>query len=126
MILGNMGCALVAQGDLADATGPLTESLQACKELNSREHAAPCVAGFAAAAFLGGEAVRAARLWGAADGLNAAIGTPRQPQTFPLYEDFYAATEQALGSEAFRHEAQAGRQLGFDEVIELALRGSAD
>jgi hypothetical protein len=43
-------------------------------------------------------------------------------QTFPLYEDFFPATEQALGDEVFRLESAAGRHLGFDQIVELALR----
>ncbi len=120
LALCELGIVRLLENDPAGAGSELAGSLTTWKELGLPERAAPCVAGFAALAQLTGSPRRAARLWGAADALTDAAGTPRPPEARPLYECFLPATRAALDEVTFASEAGAGGRMSFEDVVALA------
>ena len=67
------------------------------------------------------QAEPAARLFGAAEALRAAIGAPLAPSERADYDRYVAATCAALGQEAFTAAWEAGRALSLDEAVAWAL-----
>jgi DNA-binding NarL/FixJ family response regulator len=65
---------------------------------------------------------RAAQLYGAAEALRVAIGTPVPPHHRTVYHAAaLAATRARLGEEAFDAAWNGGRTLTLDQAIELAM-----
>ena len=64
------------QGDLAEALAHYEESLAEARQMDNRLIIAPGLEGLAAVVAAQGEVTWAARLWGAAERLREALGTP--------------------------------------------------
>jgi hypothetical protein len=69
------------------------------------------------------QAERAARLFGAAEALRAAIDTPLSPGERADYDRSVAATHAALGQAGFAAAWEAGRAMTLDDAINQAGQG---
>jgi tetratricopeptide (TPR) repeat protein len=123
--LGSLGRLAYRQGTVAAAQALCEESLALARELGDRFLIADSLDGFALLAEVQGQPRRGARLWGAADALRQALGTPRPPEEQAECEQAIAALCAALGEEAFDAAWAAGQALPLDEAIALALEADA-
>jgi non-specific serine/threonine protein kinase len=76
----------------------------------------------ASLAVLGGDAVRAARLLGAAEALRSTARLELIPYGEDDYHRNVRIAKEALGEVAFQHEWSAGRQMTLDEAVDYGLR----
>ena len=116
----NLGDVHRAEGDLAAARSCFAESLRLAVSIEDKESIAFALEGAAGVAAASHDGDRAARLWGAADALREAIGTPRPPGTGA--EDVaadLARTRVELGEEAFDRAWQAGRGAALEQSMAL-------
>jgi len=116
--LGEIG---LAQGDLAAARSWLVTDLRLCGEVGDSITIAWCLAGLGSAAALDEEPEHAARLWGAAERLRAALGCRPAPAARATYERAIALARAQLGDETFAAAWAAGAALSLDEAIAEAL-----
>jgi non-specific serine/threonine protein kinase len=81
-----------------------------------------CLAVLACAAVAGKRPNRAARLWGAAEGLSESIGAPLPPFIRDVAELALSAVRRELGDERFAAAWTEGRQLTRDAAVAYALQ----
>ena len=126
MVLHNLGIVAHLQGDHAAARAHQAEALALLQEVGTRglarELTAYALEGLAAAAGAEGRPERAVRLFGAADALREALGTPLHPAHRAELERGVAAARAALGEGAFAASWEAGRALSLEEAIAAALQ----
>lgn len=108
--------AACALGDGRRAIEALRESLSLSLELGYRLGIADTLVGVAGVAAATGDAQRATHLLGAADALTELLGVPLLPH-HGLHRHARAATEAALGPEAFASAWSAGRALSLDGAL---------
>jgi hypothetical protein len=116
-----LGEVAVGQGDAASANRWLRTDLRLSSEQGTRILLAWCLAGLGSAAALSGNAERAARLWGAAAQLRAALGCRPAPAARASYERLVARARAQLGEGAFAAAWDAGAALSLREATEEAL-----
>jgi predicted ATPase/class 3 adenylate cyclase len=119
--LNNLGHAVRKQADLIRALALLREGLILDQELQDKAGIAFGLEGLAAVACEQGQAVQAARWFGAAELLRDAIGAPLSPVDRTEYEHSIATTRGALGDEAFAMARAAGRALLLEQASAEAL-----
>jgi non-specific serine/threonine protein kinase len=119
-----LGQVAYVQGDLERASAALQEGLRLFREWDSAWGMAECLEGLAVVAGSQGRFERAARLLGAAARLREAIGAPVHPVDRADHERTVAASEAALGPQAYAAAWQAGRAMIIDDVIDLAVATS--
>jgi len=112
---------LAVQGEVARARGLYQEGLVLLGENGSEEFIPACLEGLADIAAAQGEPVWAARLWGAAEALRQALGTPLPPVARADYEHAVAAARNTAGERAFAVAWAQGRSLSPEQA--LAARG---
>jgi hypothetical protein len=71
-----------------------------------------------------GQPVRAARLFGAAEGLRARIGAIGQPIERAVYADSVASVRTQLNQKTFAAAWAEGRAMTLEQAIAYALEGS--
>ena len=108
-----IGLAHVAalQGEVAAARALYQESLVHLHEVDNKEFIPACLEGLADMVAAQGEPAWAARLWGAAESLREAIGTPLPPVYGADYEHSVAATRTPLGERVFAAAWAEGRSM---------------
>jgi tetratricopeptide (TPR) repeat protein len=119
--LGNLGCAALLLGRLAEARERLGECVSIKRSLQEALGLASAFIGFAAIAVEEGAFARAARLLGAADALFERTDADPEPFDAKLYERTAAAACGGLGDEQFAKECDEGRSLALDEAAAFAL-----
>jgi hypothetical protein len=110
-----------AQGNYGAARAHWMESLAIHRERGSKGGIAKGLEGLAAVAVAQAQPERAARLFGAAEGLREAMGAPLPPSDRAEYDRDVAAARTALGEEAFAAAWQAGRAMSLDDAVAFAL-----
>lgn len=93
------------------------ESFPILQRIQNQELIPSCLEGLATVAALQGELVWAARLWGAAEALREAIGTPI-PQVHRL--DYARAVAQAraqAGNDTFARAWAEGRTMTLEQAV---------
>ena len=119
--LDTLGWAALLSGEPERAKAVLAESLTLSKELGDKGTLLMSLEGLACVAGAEGEALRAARLFGAAEALMEEIGYRLVPQERVVLEPYRASVRSRLG-EATGEEALAqGQAMGLEEAIEYAL-----
>jgi predicted ATPase len=119
--LHNLGQVRLSQGDVGAAGAALRDCLTMCRTLGDPAAMAMALAGMAGVAVRAGDAVRAARLLGAADRLLDDVGS-RLDRTDLVDRDRHAELARAaLGDPAWTEAYDAGRTLGAEEATALAL-----
>jgi non-specific serine/threonine protein kinase len=112
---------VLEQGDHERALDLYKESVRILREVSDKRPIAECLEGMANVACMQGQAERAARLYGAAATLRAAIGAPMSPSERPVYDRMFAAVRNALGDQALSAYFAAGEIMGLEQAIEYAL-----
>ena len=125
-VLIHLGRTFAARGEFGRALPLLKEALALTTEVGNRGYQAEGLEALAAAVARAGDPQRAARLWGAAAAMRAAIGAPLPPADRSWYDDELATLERRLGQEAFVAAMEAGRLLTPDEAITEAATVDID
>lgn len=122
VILEDLGETLHHQGDLPGALARLGESLRLAWTLESSNDVAFCLEELAGVFADLGHAVKAARLFGAAEAIRDAISSPVPPTHRAQYYDRQVASlRNRLGLEAFGGAWDDGRRLSPRQAVEYAL-----
>jgi non-specific serine/threonine protein kinase len=116
-----LGESALAQGDLAGAQERLAAALTQFHNLGDRAGISWCLASLGSAAALDQQPERAARLWGAAERLRAALGSRRAPAARATYDRAVALARTEIGEDAFAAAWAAGQALPLDSAIAEAL-----
>jgi predicted ATPase/class 3 adenylate cyclase/tetratricopeptide (TPR) repeat protein len=125
--LNNLGIAALEEGEFASARALNEESLAIARELGNRWGIVNSLEGLAPVVAALGSALRAARIWGAAERLREEIGSPLPPNERPRYDRRVAAARAALGYDAaFDLAWQEGRALTLEQAIQLALEDTVE
>jgi tetratricopeptide (TPR) repeat protein len=119
--LVGLGMVAADQGDYVGARTLLEEGLASFRELGDRWGILGTLEGMALLAGAQDQARRGARLWGAADALRQAIGTPRPPSDQARYDEAVQAMRSTLSEEGFSAAWAEGRTLPPEEAIALAM-----
>jgi len=114
-----IGLASVAamQGDFVAARDLYQESLLILQRIQYPELIPPCLEGLATVVAAQGELVWVAHLWGAAEALREAIGTPLPPVYRPGYQQAVAAARNQLGEEDFAPTWGQGRSMSPEQAM---------
>lgn len=115
-LMGLANAAMV-QGDFAAACDLSQESLLILQRIYYQELVPPCLEGLAAVVAAQGEPLWAARLWGAAEALREAIGTPVPPVYRLDYERVVAKARAELGNETFDRARAEGRTMTLEQAV---------
>jgi predicted ATPase len=121
----SLGYLALAQGDVPRAAAYFAESLARYRELGHQEGISVCLAGSAGAMGSIGQGERAARLFGAAEGLRARIGALEHPTERQLHAASVASVRAQLDQEIFAAAWAEGRAMSLDQAIAEALNGAA-
>jgi non-specific serine/threonine protein kinase len=123
MCLTNLGLVMLAQGDYEGATALLREDLHLAQELDHKLYIQYCLTGLAGVDASRGRPVRAARLWGAAEGMSETYGGHIMVADRSVidYEGRLAAARSQLEEEAWSAAWAEGRAMSPEQAIEYAL-----
>jgi len=123
--LDNLGWAALLQGDYERARTSYQESLVVCKELGDKSIASESLEGMACISGAQGEALRAGRLLGAAEGLKEtlreAVAMQHSPEEEAWREPYRASARSLLGEASWAEALAQGRAMSLEEAIEYAL-----
>ena len=119
--LAGIASVALAQGDLALCRASLTESLTLSLATGQRLPVARGLEAFAALEARSGEAVRAARLAGAALELRSAAGHPPSAGAGARLEDLLGPARRSLGELRAAALLDEGRAMGADEAVRYAM-----
>jgi non-specific serine/threonine protein kinase len=111
------------QGEYGAAQVLLQEGLAILQELGSKHEIAESLEGLAVIAIAQAHPERAARLFGAAEGVCEAIGAPQPPVSRSERNRSVAAARAALDAAAFAVAWAEGRALSLEQAISFALKG---
>jgi DNA-binding CsgD family transcriptional regulator len=118
--LNYLGWVALLSGDLERAEALHKESLVLSKELGGSLSPFLIVEGLACDAEAEGEALRAARLFGAAEALREAMGLTLEPAMRPLEEPYLLGARSKLEEGAWAKAWEEGRAMSMDRAIEYA------
>jgi predicted ATPase/DNA-binding CsgD family transcriptional regulator len=121
VMLLNLGSAALIVGDLDEARPQLAEALRIAQQIDDRVAQFYLLDAFGCHAALSGQARRAAQLLGAAGTARAEAGANIMPFLAPLLAEAGESAVAALGATKFEAELQAGKRLGRDAALGLAL-----
>jgi hypothetical protein len=121
--LDNLGWAALLQGNHEQARTSYSESLMVSNELGDKMNASESLDGLACISGARGEALRAGRLFGAAQALRVreAAAFQHTPQEDAWREPYRANTRSLLGETAWEEALEQGRAIGLEQAIEYAL-----
>lgn len=117
--LRNLGRVAQAEGEYTQADELLQEGLALFGDLGAKKDAVECLESLAAVQGAQGQATRAARLYGAAERLRAALEVPRAPLFLSEYELGLIELRIGLG-----HEPHALKRGGLSLALPLRQRRS--
>jgi DNA-binding NarL/FixJ family response regulator len=126
LVLHNLGQLATLRGDAPQGTAHFAEALALQQDLGDRRGQAFSLSGLAATAALMQQAERAARLFGAADGLVAQAGVVLEALDVAIYARHRQAARAALGAAAFSAAWDAGRALPLAEACAEAMAFARD
>ena len=122
--LNTLADVVLDEGKFTDARPLLDESLSISRELGDQTAIAYLIEDYAGLATAEARPEKALRLAGFADALRASIGAPLPPTEQARVDRMIAPARQALPEPAAASEWEAGRSLGLEQAIELALSAS--
>jgi predicted ATPase/transcriptional regulator with XRE-family HTH domain len=117
----NLGLVVRNHGDVERAMVLLEESLLLSQQLGEKVEIAECLEGLAGLAAAQGQAVRAARLAGAAEIVRQTAHAPLSPADQARYERYLAPARAQLDAETFLAAWIEGRALSLDQAVAYAL-----
>jgi predicted ATPase/DNA-binding CsgD family transcriptional regulator len=121
MMLLNAGGTALISGDLEQAKSFYTEALRIAQRIDDRVAEYALLDGLGCVAAGSGQARLAAQLIGAAETIRTQAGASLIPILIPLIAHAEALAVVALGRSKFDSAMGAGKRLGRDEAIRLAL-----
>lgn len=122
--LFNLAQLALSDGRYAEAARRFAEGIAPSREIGDRPNITYILEGLGVVAGLRGEAIMAARLLGAADGLAETLGLRGHNYYVParaIYEQAIATARAQLGEAAFALARSEGEALPFEEAVEDAL-----
>ncbi len=119
--LMHLGIVACSQDDYGSARALHEESLTIEWELGNKVAIANSLEAFASLAKAVDQPERAARLWGSAQALRQALGSPLPPHEREEYEYNLAAAREALGEEAFEAAWAEGQAMPLEQAVAHAL-----
>jgi predicted ATPase/class 3 adenylate cyclase len=119
--LCNLGWMALLQDNLGKAADLYRESLSLSWETGLNPLVQSALEGFACMAGAGGEADRAAQLWGAAQALHEAKGIPRDIDFFAEADARISAVRSGMGEESWEEAWGKGQTMTLEEAVSYAL-----
>jgi len=121
--LGHLGLLALIRGDYESAPTLLRESLHLAWELDYKQSIQHCLYTLACVTARREQPVRAARLWGAVEGMVEAYSTHLTPVILSLtnYESHLSRGRSQLGEEGFAVAWAGGKAMSLEQAIEYAL-----
>ena len=121
--LGHLGLLALIRGDYETAPTLLRESLRLAWELDYKQSIQHCLYTLACVTACREQPVRAARLWGAVEGMEADYGAHLTPVILSLtnYEGHLSKGRSLLGEEGFAVAWAEGKAMSLGQAIEFAL-----
>jgi non-specific serine/threonine protein kinase len=119
--LDTLGWSALLGGGPERAKAQFEENLAASKELGDKGILLISLEGLACVAGAEGEALRAARLFGAAGALMEIVGSQLTPLESTMIEPYRANSRSQLGDAAWEEALIAGSGMGLYRAIEYAL-----
>ena len=119
--LDNLGWSALLGGELGRAKAQFAENLMLSRERGNKGTLLMSLEGLACVAGAEEEALRAARLFGAAEALMEAIGYRLVPQERAVLEPYRDSVRSRLGEAAWEEAVAEGGALGLDQAIGFAL-----
>jgi predicted ATPase/DNA-binding CsgD family transcriptional regulator len=119
--LDNLGWAALLGGELGRAKAQFGENLTLSKIRGDKRTLLMSLEGLACVAGAEGEAIRAARLFGAAEALMEEITYRLVPQERAVLEPYRASVRSRLEESAWEEAVAEGGALGLDQAIGYAL-----
>ena len=116
--------AYLGLGDYGRAGELLEEDLERFLRRRMMHHVAVHLHVSAALAAVQGQAVRSARLWGAAEALREAIGAHLSPAERSHYAPYIAAARDRLEGASWEKAWEEGRQMTPERTVEYVLEAS--
>jgi non-specific serine/threonine protein kinase len=121
MALANVAGLRVKQGQYGVAKALGAEAIRLNQELSDHRGTAWCLESLAAAEAAQGKATRAARLWGASDGLLESVGSTLPPSIKLFRDSYFDRARESVGDSKFQTELAAGRAMSLTQAVEYAL-----
>jgi Tetratricopeptide repeat len=121
-----LGIVTTRRGDHGRAKTLLEESLVLSRRLGSMVNVAECLETLAEMAGTLGAAPRAARLWGAADALREATGSPWMSFEKSLHEPYLAAARPGMDEADWTKAWDEGRAMSLEDAIAHALEDTEE
>src|SRR5829696_7670873 len=121
--LGHLGLLALIRGDYESAPALLRESLRLAWELDYKQSIQHCLYTLACVTACREQPFRAARLWGAVEGMEEAYGAHLTPVILSLtnYEGHLSRGRSQLGEEGFAAAWAGGKAMSLGQAIEYAL-----
>ena len=123
--LSNIAGLRVQQGHYAEAKVVGAEAIRLNQELSDHRGTAWCLESLAAAEAAQGKAARAARLWGASDGLLESVGSTLPPSIKLFRDSYFDRAKESLGDSAFQTALSDGRAMSLTQAVEYALEDNS-
>lgn len=120
-----LGRVAAYQSDYAAARAFYEESLAIGREVGDNLSIGFYLEGLADVVAMQGEPAWAARLWGVAEAMREAMGTPLPPVDLTAYKRAVSAAHTQLGEEAFAAAWAEGRAMTLEQVLEAPEPTSA-
>src|SRR5215204_2497566 len=120
--LDNLGWSALIECDHQRSRALFVESLVLCKDLGDKLVGSESIEGLACASGVGGEAERAARLFGAAEALQEAAGYQQATRAHSLREPYLTDARSRVGEAAWTTAWEKGRSMTFEAAIAYALQ----
>jgi predicted ATPase/DNA-binding CsgD family transcriptional regulator len=121
VMLLNLGVAALLAGERAESEPLLAEALRIARQIDDRVAQFHLLGAFGCHAAQAGRARLAARLIGAAEAERAGAGANVMPFLAPALAQAAESAATVLGPARFAAESDAGRQLGREAALKLAL-----
>jgi non-specific serine/threonine protein kinase len=123
-----LGVEACRKGDQELATNSGRQSIRLRLPLHDRRSVGLNFEALAWSAASSGDGVRAARLFGAAQAIQQAIGTSLRAlgHLARLHEEYEPKAREAIGDDRFERERQAGLEMEFDKAVDYALGEEAE
>lgn len=117
----NLGNIALAQGDITTARAIYHDALRTMASLGDRWGMPHVLDGIGYSALAEGRHERTARLFGAAEALREATGTPTPPVMRTAFDMALAILDSHLGQDLLADALRAGRNMTLEQVVALAL-----
>ena len=121
----NLGILASEKHDYATAHALLDQGLTLNRALDAKSLIAFFLEAFAALAARQQKLERSARLWGAAEAIRKAIGTPLPPYERVRYDRWVMDARDSLGAASFAAAWEQGSSMTIEQAIEYALQSTA-